>query len=208
MIGVVDYGRGNLHSVLKALGHVGATAGVVESPERLWDCAAAVVPGVGAFGDAMERLCSTGMDAALREFARDGRPMLGICLGMQVMLSSGSEGGAVDGLGLIEGTVRRLRTGPSVKIPHTGWNEVRFQASSDLTRGIPDGSHFYFVHSYAAFPEHGPNSLATTTHGVTFSSIVGRDNVLGVQFHPEKSGRVGLRLLANFVSMAERSCPC
>ncbi len=202
MIGVVDYGRGNLHSVLKALDRVGAPARSVSSTDELGCCNGLVVPGVGAFADAMSYLELSGLAAALVDAASAGLPILGICLGMQIMLSTGQEGGDVCGLDLIPGKARALLPGPGVKVPHTGWNGVRLLGTAPLMAGIASGAHFYFVHSYAAFPKEPAHWQCETVHGRRFASVMVAGNVMGVQFHPEKSGDCGLRVLANFARLA------
>ncbi|MDP2871741.1 MAG: imidazole glycerol phosphate synthase subunit HisH [Bacillota bacterium] len=199
-VAVVDYGRGNVHSVIKALLYLGARAELVGAPEMLERFDEAVVPGVGAFADAMARLDRTGMAGALRSFAASQRPLLGICLGMQVLLSTGREGGVTPGLDIIPGTVEPLPGGDR-KLPHIGFNSVRWDRPSALGRGIPSETHFYFVHSYAAFCADQRDRLGSTEYGLLFAAAIERGNVLGTQFHPEKSGQAGLALLANFVAM-------
>lgn len=186
--------------MIKALRHIGAAAELVGEPGLLdrFDCA--VLPGVGAYADAMARLEGSGMTGPLLSYAASGRPLLGICLGMQVLLDSGSEGGCCRGLALIPGVVDGLN-GHGLKVPHVGFNAVRWERESPLTRGIPSGTYFYFVHSYAGFPAFAGDWLGSTDYGVRFASATGRGSVFGTQFHPEKSGPAGLALLENFVSM-------
>lgn len=203
-VAVVDYGRGNLHSVIKALRHIGARPELVTQPAELDRFDRLVVPGVGAFADAMARLGRQEMTGPILSLAARGRPVLGICLGMQILLSSGSEGGDTAGLGLIPGSVRPLH-GHGLKVPHVGFNSVRWERRSGLTRGIPSGTHFYFVHSYAAFPAAAGDWLGSTDYGLRFAAAAGRANVYGTQFHPEKSGQAGLVLLANFLSLGDGS---
>lgn len=204
-VAVIDYGRGNIHSVAKALSHIGYQAELVSSPDLLLRFPSAIIPGVGAYSDAMSRLVSTGMDEALIEYAGTGRPLLGICLGMQVLLSGGAEGGFSLGLNLIPGNVEPvfldLPACDHLKLPHMGWNTVDFCRSSPLLTGVPSGTRFFFVHSYAALPEQSNHWLASTTYGRTFASAVQKGNVYGTQFHPEKSGPAGLSVLRNFVGL-------
>jgi glutamine amidotransferase len=203
-IAVVDYGRGNVHSVIKALRHIGARAELVGEPAQLgrYDCA--VLPGVGAFPDAMARLNESAMAGPVVAFAAGGRPLLGICLGMQVLLSSGKEGRPTGGLGLVPGSVDGLHgRGQGLKVPHVGFNSVHWKNHCALTRGIPSGTYYYFVHSYAAFPSSEADWIGTTLYGARFASVIGRGNVFGTQFHPEKSGEAGLALLENFASLGD-----
>ena len=185
----------------KALTHLGARPRLVAEPAELATFTHAILPGVGSFGDAMDRLESTGLDRAVLDFVRGGGHLLGICLGMQVLLATGAEGGERRGLGLIPGVVRKLDA-PGLKVPHVGWNGVAFGASAiPLTSGLAPGSYFYFVHSFAAFPDLRDDWLATAHYGEPFAAIVGRGNLWGTQFHPEKSGEAGLTLLANFLAL-------
>ena len=204
-IAIVDYGMGNRRSVQKALEHVGATVELTRDPARLSDADGIVLPGVGAFPAAMDNLAALDLIDPIRSLAAQGLPLLGICLGMQLLFASSEEHGATKGLGLLEGTVTQLRTG-SERLPHIGWNEVAFTRPSPLTGGLPaGGAAFYHVHSYAVRPADPADVLGTTTYGETFATIVGRGAVLGTQFHPEKSSAGGLALLANFAQISARS---
>jgi glutamine amidotransferase len=196
-IAILDYGMGNLRSVRRAVERVGGSPSVVESPDQAALADAAIVPGVGAFGACMRGLVQSGLDAVVRAMAADGRPVLGVCLGMQVLFET-SEEDVDPGLGLIPGVVRRLDAGPGVKVPHMGWNEVRWTADHPLTRGIPSGTRFYFVHSYAPDPTDGV-TVGVTTHGREFTSAVASGSVFATQFHPERSGEAGLALYEAFV---------
>jgi glutamine amidotransferase len=198
VIAVIDYGRGNLGSVEKALGRLGMRAIVTQAPEVVDDAEAVVLPGDGAFHDAMGTLQALGLLDPIRACLDGGRPFLGICLGYQLLFTESEEFGQGKGLDVIPGAVRRFPSG--LKIPHMGWNEVDHRGNLCLFEGIPTGSHFYFVHSY--YPETADTSLrvATCTYGVTFPAAVERGSLFATQFHPEKSQRWGLRLLENFAA--------
>lgn len=198
-IAVVDYGAGNLASVVNALERVGAGARVTREPEVIRRSQGVIVPGVGAAADTMAHLGSLGLIPTLVEAIRSGKPYLGICMGMQVLLSLSYEGGEHRCLDVVPGVVRRLPGGQP--IPHMGWNAVRQVREHPLFRGIPDGADFYFVHSYYPDPSDHDWIAGETDYGVRFASVVARGNVMGTQFHPEKSGRWGLQLLANFVQL-------
>jgi glutamine amidotransferase len=198
---IVDYGSGNLRSVQKAFEHVGVTAIVGHDPREMADAAGLVLPGVGAFGAAMEQLDDKGLIEPLVERIEAGVPFLGVCLGLQLLFDSSEEDPGVPGLGLVRGDVRALP--PTVKVPHIGWNQVEACTCSDLLDGIPDGSAFYFVHGYAVVPRSPSDVLAMTDYdGVTFASAIEADNMAAVQFHPEKSSSLGLRFYRNFARRA------
>jgi glutamine amidotransferase len=200
-IAIVDFGMGNRRSVQKALEHVGAQAEITSDADRIAEADGVIVPGVGAFPLAMRNLNALGLDAALRAVAVAGRPLLGICLGMQVLFERSEEFGTTAGLGLIPGAVTPLATG-GLRVPHIGWNEVRFERPSPLTAGLPEvGCAFYHVHSLAARPSEAADVVASTEYGERFATIVARGSVLGVQFHPEKSSGHGLRMLAGFTDL-------
>jgi glutamine amidotransferase len=203
-ITVVDYGMGNRRSVQKALEHVGAIVTVTGDPERLRDADGLVIPGVGAFPAAMASLRALGLIEAIRARAAEGTPVLGICLGMQLLFDRSVELEPTDGLGLLAGEVSPLRTG-GLRVPHIGWNEVSFTQPSPLTAALPAaGAAFYHVHSLVARPEHPEDVVGTTIYGESFATVVARGLVFGVQFHPEKSSRHGLRMLRSFVECCER----
>ena len=198
MIAVVDYGMGNRRSVHKALEHVGAPVQVTAAIPEIDAADGLIIPGVGAFAAAVESLMARGLDAPIRRAAAEGRPVLGICLGMQLLFERSSELGDTAGLGLIPGEVTRLDA-PGHRIPHIGWNEVSFVRPSPLTGELPSaGAAFYHVHSYAVRPADPDDVVATTTYGETFTTIVARGAVMGTQFHPEKSSAHGLALLRGF----------
>jgi glutamine amidotransferase len=200
-IAIVDYGMGNRRSVEKALEHVGASVTVSSDPARLRGACGLVVPGVGAFPRAMERLRALGLDELLRERVAAGTPVMGICLGMQLAFEHSSEQGGSDGLGILAGEVRLLPAG-SLKLPHIGWNEVRFtKPGSRLVAELPPRCAFYHVHSFAPVPAGDGDVLGTAEYGAPFATAVERGSFYGVQFHPEKSSAAGLRLLANFASI-------
>jgi imidazole glycerol phosphate synthase glutamine amidotransferase subunit len=204
-IAVVDYGAGNLVSIEQALTRVGATVTIVRDADPLRDADALVVPGVGAAAPAMERLERRGLVEPIRAWIAADRPFLGVCLGLQLLFEGSDEDGAVT-LGVLPGRTARLEDAPT--LPHIGWNQVVRTREHALLDGIDDGADFYFVHSYAGVPPDGLGDgvvLATTEHGRPFVSAVARGSLLGVQFHPERSGTDGLRLLANFVALVRGS---
>lgn len=201
MIAIIDYGMGNLHSVHKALQKAGAEARILATPDGIEEAAALILPGVGAFGQGMANLRERGFLKAIQRHVAAGKPLLGICLGLQLLFEESEEMGQHPGLGLLAGRVRRFQ-GP-VKVPHIGWNQIHLLRPAPLLQGIADGSYAYFVHSYYAEPRDEGVILATTDYGLDFASVVGQGNVYGVQFHPEKSQAVGLRMLRNFVELVE-----
>jgi imidazole glycerol-phosphate synthase subunit HisH len=201
MIAIVDYGMGNLRSVAKALERAGATVSLLSSPVPARECAGIVLPGVGAFGDAMANLKAAGWDGWLRDAIAAGTPFLGICLGFQLLFSRSAEGGDVPGLSVIPGEVRRLPS--TVTVPHMGWNQIRCLRPTLLLQGVKDGDYVYFVHSYRVVPADASVAAAVTDYGADFVSAAARGNVWGAQFHPEKSQEVGLRILKNFVGIAQ-----
>lgn len=198
MIAIVDYGRGNLGSVEKALARVGMTAVVTQDPRAVGEAEAVVLPGDGAFHDAMQSLGRLGLLAPLSMALEGSRPFLGICLGYQLLFSESEEFGQGKGLDLIPGVVRRFPKG--FKVPHMGWNQVHHSGDLPIFDGIPSGAYFYFVHSY--YPEllDGTLKVATCTYAVTFPAAIGRGNLFATQFHPEKSQRWGLKLIENFAA--------
>jgi glutamine amidotransferase len=201
MIAIVDYGMGNLRSVQKAFERVGAEARVIPSPHELADASGIVLPGVGAFGQAMDNLQVAGWVEPLRDACARGVPFIGICLGMQLLFNTSEEMGQHAGLGVLPGEVKRFNG--NLKVPQMGWNRIRIRQDHILLSDVPDGSYAFFVHSYYCAPSNPSVVLATTDYGIEFASMVARGNILGAQFHPEKSQTVGLRMLANFASMVQ-----
>jgi len=201
-VAVLDYGVGNLHSAAKALDRAGAEVRVVPTVAAAAGAAGLVVPGVGAYGACLRGLASAGGAAAVAGWLEGGRPLLGICVGMQLLFEASEEGPVGDGVGVVPGKIRHL-TG-QVKIPHIGWDEVTVGPGSRLFAGLGDGARFYFVHSYAPEPD-GEAVAAVCDYGGRFAAAVEHGNLFGTQFHPEKSGRAGLALLANFVTQVRRA---
>jgi len=199
-IAVVDYGMGNRRSVEKALARVGANVVVTRDVESLRAADGLLVPGVGAFPAAMRALRELGLDVLIRERAQAGVPVFGACLGMQLLFETSVEHEGEAGLGLLAGEVRRLDAG-ALKLPHIGWNEVRWVRDTPLTQGLPDPSTFYHVHTFVPHPADAEDVLGVSDYGSEFASVVGRGNVYGAQFHPEKSSTHGLALLANFARL-------
>ncbi|NWG14826.1 MAG: imidazole glycerol phosphate synthase subunit HisH [Acidobacteria bacterium] len=195
---IIDYGMGNLRSIEKAIAAVGGNAmissdpGVVRGAERL------ILPGVGAFGDAMDNLRRNGLEEAVKEAAGKGTPLLGLCLGLQLLFCDSEEFGSHRGLGIVPGKVRRFDK-PGLHVPHVGWNQVESRWPDPLLSGIPEGSYFYFVHSYFVEPRDDADAIAWTDYGGRFCSVARRGSAWGVQFHPEKSQEMGKRLLYNFL---------
>jgi glutamine amidotransferase len=213
MIALVDYGISNLRSVQKAFEHLDTAVTLVDTPARLAQADRLILPGVGAFPAGMQGLRERGLIEPIRQAAYDGKPLLGICLGMQLLFESSDEMGETRGLGLLPGRVTKIRDArdtawearpiphAALKVPHMGWNQLEVVGHHPLLRELVSGSHAYFVHSYAVYPDQRDIVLATTDYGGPFASIVGQGNVCGLQFHPEKSQAVGLRLLRNFLEM-------
>jgi glutamine amidotransferase len=197
-VAVLDYGVGNLHSAAKALDRAGAEVRVVPTVAEAGGAAGLVVPGVGAYGACLNGLASAGGAAAVAGWLEGGRPLLGICVGMQLLFEASEEGPVSDGVGVLPGKIRRL-TG-DVKIPHIGWDEITVRPGSRLFAGLGHGTRFYFVHSYAPEPD-GDAVAAVCDYGGRFAAAVEHGNLFGTQFHPEKSGQAGLALLANFVTV-------
>lgn len=203
---VLDYGAGNLRSVARAVEHAGYTPDIADDPRALDDADAVVMPGVGAAADTMRNLDEHGFVDPLRRYIDDGRPFLGVCMGLQALLSVSEEGGEHPCLDIVSGRVRRFQTDVDgrLKVPHMGWNNVAQTAEHPVFAGIPDNSYFYFVHGYYPDPEDQSSVIGRTEYGVSFASVIARDNLVATQFHPEKSGKPGLRFYRNFLT---HSCP-
>lgn len=199
MIALVDYGMGNIRSVSKAFEAVGVSVNITRDPEDLLKAKAIVLPGVGAFRDCINNLKTFGLANTLKEQILRGKPYFGICLGMQILFSESEEFGHTEGLEIFRGKVVRFRLPKEYKIPHMGWNSIKIKKKSKILDGIQDNSYFYFVHSYYVVPEDEKVVGAVTEYGVEFTSMVIHENIFATQFHPEKSQKVGLRLIKNFV---------
>jgi glutamine amidotransferase len=204
VIGIVDYGMGNLGSVANACRFLDLRAEVIADPSELAACRAVILPGVGAFGDCMEHIAQRGFADPLKAWIARGRPLLGICVGLQALFESSEESPGAAGLGILKGTVRRFAIDPSLKVPQMGWNRVRqARAEEPMFAGVPDGSFFYFVHSYYAAPADPAVVAGTTEYGLDYCSAVRSGSVFAVQFHPEKSQAVGLQMLRNFGAIVQ-----
>jgi glutamine amidotransferase len=202
---VIDYESGNLRSVSKALEALGVSPLVTGNPERLVEADAVILPGVGSAPQAMAALEDRGFIGPIRDYVMSGKPFFGVCLGLQLLLER-TEEGAGDCLDLVAGQVKRFAPGGKGerKVPHMGWNSVEIQSRHPVFDGVPDSSYFYFVHSYYAAPDQVGPVAGTTDYGVTFCSVLAKDNLVATQFHPEKSGPVGLRIYRNFIAMAAK----
>ena len=208
MIAIVDYGMGNQHSVLNALRYLGVAAEVTADPEKVCRADRVILPGVGAFGAAMENLNRSGLRLAMNEAVlQRGRPFLGICLGMQLVAARGTEKGLFEGLGWIPGEVRLMApTDPDIKLPHVGWNDIVIERNLPLFQGLKKERAFYFVHSYAICPQDPAHVAASCEYGGSFVAAVYRDNIFATQFHPEKSQKNGLTILENFAEWEGGEC--
>ena len=200
-IAIIDYGMGNLHSAAKALEKVGAQVTVTRDPELVRQADKVILPGVGAFGDCMKNFNERGLAPVIHEVIAAGKPFLGICVGLQMLFEGSEEDPGVAGLGIFKGMVRKIAA-PGLKIPHMGWNNLEYRTSSSLFQGLPPAAYVYFVHSYHAVPTDESCITAVTDYGGQVTAAVGRGLVQAVQFHPEKSSAVGLKILANFKEMS------
>ena len=201
MIAIVDYDAGNIKSVEKALQFLGEEPVVTRDKETLLQADKVIVPGVGAFGDAMGKMHQYGLVEVLREIAGKGTPILGICLGLQLFFESSEETPGVEGLGLLPGKIVRIPDKEGFKIPHMGWNSIRINPASRLLKGIEEGAYVYFVHSYYLQAENEADVAATTDYVVNIHAAAEHDNIFATQFHPEKSGEIGLQILKNFIEL-------
>ena len=199
MIAIIDYGMGNLRSVEKAFEYLGFAAEIVEKPTQCDHASHLVLPGDAAFGDAMRNLRENGWVDTVCRNIEAGKPFLGICVGLQLMFSESEERGRHEGMGLLPGKIRRFPR--SERVPQIGWNQITLKRPAAILEGVAEGSFFYFVHSYYVDAESERDCVATTEYGLNYTSIAARDNMFGVQFHPEKSQRLGLRILKNFAEL-------
>ncbi|MBI4286620.1 MAG: imidazole glycerol phosphate synthase subunit HisH [Chloroflexi bacterium] len=200
MVVIVDYGAGNLRSVVNAIARLGYPVTVSSQPDAVLGAKAVVLPGVGAAGDTMASLAALGLIGPIRQVIAAGKPFLGVCIGLQVLFAGTEEGGWRECLGIVGGRVRRLPNGQ--KVPHMGWNQVKQKVKHPVFEGIPDEANFYFVHSYYAEPEDRSLVIGETDYGLPFCSVLARNNLVATQFHPEKSGEHGLRFYDNFLRLA------
>lgn len=202
MLAVIDYGAGNLRSVLHALKHLGVEhMQLVQTPEQLKGAEKIILPGVGAFGAGMEQMRQQGLVEPVRESIADGIPYLGICVGMQMLFEVGEEMGEHAGMGVLEGRVIRFPHFEDRKVPHMGWNQLHIKKESPLLSDLSEENYVYFVHSYYCAPENPDDVVASVDYGVDFTAMIQRDNIYGVQFHPEKSQKTGLQILTNFLNI-------
>lgn len=205
MVSIVDYGAGNLRSVINAVTRLGYQPKLAVKPEEVLEAGVLILPGVGAAAHTMGSLKRLELDGAIKQYIADGRPFLGICIGLQVLLSGTEEGGGHDCLGIIPGRVKRIPAG--LKIPHMGWNQVKQKREHPVFDGVADRANFYFVHSYYAEPDDKELIAGETEYGVNICSVLVWDNLVATQFHPEKSGQDGLKIYDNFIRMAQSSEP-
>ncbi len=200
MIAIIDYGAGNLRSVVNAIGRLGYRAEITRDPGEVLSAQAVILPGVGAAADTMENIKRLGLVGPIGQLIAEGRPFLGVCIGLQILFTGTEEGGWHECLGVIPGRVKKLPSG--LKIPHMGWNQVKQRRSHPIFDGIPDEANFYFVHSYYVEPEDKSLVAGETDYGLPICSVIARGNLIGTQFHPEKSGEFGLRMYDNFIKLA------
>lgn len=201
MIAIIDYGAGNLQSVKKAFDFIGAESVITDNPETINACDKILLPGVGSFGDAMASMRAKNLVETVKQNALSGKAFLGICLGLQLLFEESEESPNVKGLGIFKGKIRRFPSDMGLKIPHIGWNSLEIKQKDTLFKGIPENSYVYFVHSYYLEAKDLTDVATVTNYGIDFHSAVGKGNIFATQFHPEKSGDVGLQILRNFASM-------
>ncbi|MBA7472649.1 Imidazole glycerol phosphate synthase subunit HisH [subsurface metagenome] len=202
MITIVDYGAGNLRSVVNAITKLGYQSKITSNPDEVLSARTIILPGVGAAADTMQNLKALDMIEPIRQFIAEGRPFFGVCIGLQVLFTGTEEGGWHDCLNVFPGRVSRFPSG--LKIPHMGWNQVKQQEGHPVFEGIPDEANFYFVHSYYVEPDDKSLVAGETEYGIPFCSVIARGNLVGTQFHPEKSGEFGLKMYDNFIKMAQK----
>ena len=201
MIAIIDYGAGNLQSVKKAFDFIGAESVITNDPKVILSADKILLPGVGSFGDAMDSMHKNGLVETIKECALSGKPFLGICLGLQLLFEESEESPGVKGLGIFKGKIKKFSSDMGLKIPHIGWNSLSIKQKNTLFKDIPENSYVYFVHSYYLHAEDENDIATVTNYGIDFHSAVGKNNIFATQFHPEKSGDVGLQILKNFASM-------
>ena len=201
MIGIIDYDAGNIRSVEKALSYLGEKTVVSRNPETLKNADKVILPGVGSFGQAMENLHRYELVPVIRDMIEDGKPFLGICLGLQLLFESSEESPGAEGLGILKGKILKIPSSPGLKIPHMGWNSLQLQNNGRLFRNIPQDTYVYFVHSYYLQAQEPEIVKAVTGYGTEIHASVEKDNVFACQFHPEKSGKYGLEILKNFAEL-------
>ena len=201
MIAIIDYGAGNLQSVKKAFDFIGAESVITNDPKVILSADKILLPGVGSFGDAMDSMQKNGLVETVKECALSGKPFLGICLGLQLLFEESEESPGVKGLGIFKGKIKKFSSDMGLKIPHIGWNSLEIKQKDTLFKDIPENSYVYFVHSYYLHAEDENDIATVTNYGIDFHSAVGKNNIFATQFHPEKSGDVGLQILRNFASM-------
>ena len=204
MIAVIDYGAGNIQSVVKALNHIGCDCIVTNKKNELLKADGAIMPGVGSFGDAVDSMIRSDTKDAVLEFIERGKPFLGICLGLQLLFPSSEESPNTAGLGLLKGTITRIPAESGLKIPHMGWNSLKILKHDGIFKGIEGEPYVYFVHSYFLTAEAQSIVTAQTEYGIKIDASVQKDNILATQFHPEKSGKVGLKILQNFINITKK----
>ena len=203
MIAIIDYGAGNIQSVYKALKYVGCDCIVTNDKNEIMKAEGAILPGVGSFGNSMDNMNKNGITETVREFIKTKKPFLGICLGLQLLFPESEESPGVKGIDIFKGTVTKIPDGEGLKIPHMGWNSIKLLKKDGIFKGIKDNSYVYFVHSYYLNAENKGIVAAQTEYGVTIDAAVSYENVTATQFHPEKSGEVGLQMLRNFAEMCK-----
>ncbi len=201
MIAIIDYGAGNLQSVKKALDFIGAENIITDDPQVIMSADKVLLPGVGSFGDAMNSMREKNLVETVKQYALSGKPFLGICLGLQLLFEESEESPGVKGLGIFKGKIKKFSSDMGLKIPHIGWNSLEIKQKDGIFKNIPENSYVYFVHSYYLHAEDENDIATVTNYGIDFHSAVGKNNIFATQFHPEKSGDVGLQILRNFASM-------
>ena len=201
MIAIIDYGAGNLQSVKKAFDFIGAESVITNDPKVILSADKILLPGVGSFGDAMDSMHKSGLVETVKQNALSGKPFFGICLGLQLLFEESEESPGVKGLGIFKGKIKKFSSDMGLKIPHIGWNSLEIKQKDTLFKNVPENSYVYFVHSYYLHAEDEEDVATVTNYGIDFHSAVGKNNIFATQFHPEKSGDVGLQILRNFASM-------